>query len=66
MKIEQATKERIVRNVALSLFIYLLPIALMFLTFTITGQRPWEKKTQKAANTKPLTNKTNLNNGSND
>jgi hypothetical protein len=39
MKIEQATKERIVRNVALSLFIYLLPIALMFLTFTITGQK---------------------------
>ena len=66
MKIEQATKERIIRNVALSLFIYLLPIALMFLTFTITGQRPWEKKTQKQENVKSLTNKTNLNNGSND
>ena len=66
MKIEQATKERIIRNVVLSLFIYLLPIALMFLTFTITGQRPWEKKAQKQDNVKSLTNKTNLNNGSND
>lgn len=65
MKIEQATKERIVRNVFLSLFIYLLPIALMFLTFTITGQRPWENKAQKQENAKSLTNK-NLNNGSND
>jgi hypothetical protein len=66
MKIEQATKERIVRNMALSLFIYLLPIALMFLTFTITGQRPWEKKTQKHGNAKSLINKINMNNGSND
>jgi len=66
MKIEQATKERIVRNVVLSLFIYLLPIALMFLTFTITGQRPWEKKAQKQENLKSSTNKPNLNNGSND
>jgi hypothetical protein len=66
MKIEQATKERIVRNMALSLFIYLLPIALMFLTFTITGQRPWEKKTPKHENAKSLTNKINMNNGSND
>jgi hypothetical protein len=66
MKIEQATKERIVRNVVLSLFIYLLPIALMFVTFTITGKRPWEKKTQKQENVKSSTNKINLNNGSND
>ncbi|WP_179412255.1 hypothetical protein HDF19_03180 [Mucilaginibacter sp. E4BP6] len=66
MKIEQATKDRIVRNVILSLFIYLLPVALLFITLKITGQRPWEKKTQKAENTKSLTNKTNLNNGSND
>jgi len=65
MKIEQATKERIVKNVVLSLFIYLLPVALMFLTLTITGKRPWEKKTPKHENAKLLTKKTNLNNVSN-
>jgi hypothetical protein len=66
MKIEQATKDRIVRNVILSLFIYLLPVALLFITLKITGQKPWEKKSQKTENVKSLTNKTNLNNGSND
>jgi len=66
MKIESATKDRIVRNVILSLFIYLLPVALLFISLKITGQRPWEKKNQKANNTKSLTNKTNFNNGSND
>jgi len=66
MKIEPATKQRIIRNSVLSLFIYFLPIVLMFLTFYFTGQRPWEKKTLKKENIKSLTNKTNLNNGSND
>ena len=67
MKIEQEKKDRIVRNIILSLFIYLLPVALMFITLKITGQKPWEKQAQKAANTKPLTNKTNIDsNGSND
>jgi hypothetical protein len=65
MKIEPATKARIIRNVFLSLFIYILPVALMFLTFLITGQRPWEKKVKKQETTKSLTNKTNLKNGSN-
>ena len=46
MKIEKATKDQIIRNVIVSLFIYILPIAAMFITFLITGQRPWEKKTQ--------------------
>jgi len=66
MKIEPATKQRIIRNSVLSLFIYFLPIVLMFLTFYFTGQRPWEKKPLKKENVKSLTNKTNLNNGSND
>jgi len=47
MKIEAATKARIIRNVILSLFIYILPVALMFITFLVTGQRPWEKKIEK-------------------
>lgn len=66
MKIEPAKKQRIVRNVILSLFIFLLPVALMYTTFYITGQRPWEKKTQKQVNAKSLTTKTNLTNGGND
>jgi len=66
MNIDPATKARIIRNAILSLFIYILPIALMFLTFLVTGQRPWEKKVKKQETTKSFTNKTNLNNGSND
>jgi preprotein translocase subunit YajC len=44
MKLEESTKKQIIRNASLSLFLYILPIALMFGTFAITGQRPWEKK----------------------
>jgi len=44
MKMESKIKDRIVRNIILSLFIYALPVVLMFLTFYFTGQRPWEKK----------------------
>jgi len=53
MKIEEATKARIVRNALLSLLLYALPILLMFGTFYFTGQRPWEKKKepQKTAQT---------------
>jgi preprotein translocase subunit YajC len=66
MKMESATKQRIIRNAFLSLFIYVLPIALMFLTFYFTGQRPWEKKQPINRNSKSI-NKTNtLNNGNND
>lgn len=43
MKIEKEVKDRMLRNVILSLFIYALPILLMFLYFFITGQKPWLK-----------------------
>ena len=66
MKIETAVKQRIIRNAFLSLFIYVLPIALLFLTLYFTGQRPWEKKTHKKENVKSINTKNNLNNGSND
>ena len=66
MKIEKATKDQIIRNVILSLFIYILPIALMFITFLVTGQRPWEKKVHQQENIKSSTNKNSQNNGSND
>lgn len=67
MKIEPATRQQITRNALLSLFIYILPIALMFLTFVITGDRPWEKKkTAKKEVTKSVNIKNSSNNGSND
>lgn len=46
MKLEQATKVQIAKNALLSLLLYTLPIVLMFATFAITGERPWEKKQQ--------------------
>lgn len=52
MKTEKVILTRIFKNVLLSLFIYALPVLLMFITFYITGQRPWEKKS--AANA-PIT-----------
>ena len=66
MKIEPATKQRIVRNAFLSLFIYVLPIALMFITFSITGQRPWNKKQHKNEATKSVNTKNSSNNGNSD
>ncbi len=67
MKMELATKQRITRNVILSLFIYVLPIALMFITFVINGQRPWEKKQHHTTQqTKSVNNKNADGNGSND
>ena len=66
MKIEPEVKKQITKNVILSLFIYLLPIVLMFLTFLMTGDRPWEKKAHKTENVKSTNNKINSNNGSND
>ena len=65
MQLAPETKQRIIRNALLSLFIYILPLALMFGTFYITGQRPWEKKHVKV-NTKPLTTKKNVSNDIND
>jgi hypothetical protein len=66
MKMEKATRDQIVRNVIVSLFIYLLPIAAMFITFLINGQRPWEKKTHAIENVKQSIIKNSQNNGSND
>jgi preprotein translocase subunit YajC len=66
MKMAPETEQRIVKNAFLSLFIFLLPIALMFITFYFTGERPWEKK--QASTKKQLSvDKIKLNNnGSND
>jgi preprotein translocase subunit YajC len=66
MKIAPETRQRIVKNAFLSLFIFILPIALMFITFYFTGERPWEKK-HAGAKKELSENKIKLNNdGSND
>ena len=47
MKIEPQIAQRIIRNALLSVFIYVLPVLLMFATFYVSGQRPWEKKAKQ-------------------
>lgn len=47
MKMEPQIIQRLIRNALLSVFIYALPVLLMFATFYVTGQRPWEKKTKR-------------------
>jgi preprotein translocase subunit YajC len=68
MQMESATKQRIVKNAFLSLFIFLLPILAMFITFYFTGERPWEKKKheQQQENKTSINKKNNTENGSND
>ncbi|WP_420146831.1 hypothetical protein [Spirosoma sp.] len=44
---EPRIARRIFRNALLSLFLYALPVLLMFATFYLTGQRPWEKKAKQ-------------------
>ncbi|MEI6948935.1 hypothetical protein V9K67_17235 [Paraflavisolibacter sp. H34] len=48
---EKELRKKIARNAALSLFIYALPLLLMFLSFYLTGQRPWIKAGKPAAAT---------------
>jgi hypothetical protein len=50
MEIDNNTKKSIARNVFLSLFIYVLPVLLMFLSFYISGKRPWEQKGRSSIN----------------
>ncbi|MGC4034738.1 MAG: hypothetical protein QM764_02180 [Chitinophagaceae bacterium] len=47
MKLESAVKKKIIRDILVSIVLYVLPVVLMFLTFYINGQRPWLEKTTK-------------------
>ena len=42
MKLEPATARKLRRDLLISLFIYAMPVVLMFVFFLVTGQRPWE------------------------
>ena len=68
MQMENATKQRIVKNAFLSLFIFLLPILAMFITFYFTGERPWEKKKAEQQQEKNISvnKKSNTENADND
>ena len=48
MKIDPAIRKRLVKNALLSLLIYALPVVLMFFTFYVRGQKPWEKTSPAA------------------
>ena len=41
MQMDIATRDRIVRNALLSLFLYALPVVVMLATLSLTGERPW-------------------------
>lgn len=60
MKMEAKIAQRIVKNALLSLFIYTLPILLMFLTFYFNGQQPWKKKTKQEVKTTLNSNNSKL------
>ncbi|UCJ10086.1 hypothetical protein KTO58_13070 [Chitinophaga pendula] len=42
MKLEKSVAAKLIRDGIISLFLYALPIALMFLYFYIRGERPWK------------------------
>lgn len=44
MTIQKTLARKIARDGIISLFLYALPLVLMFLYFRIKGERPWEKK----------------------
>jgi sterol desaturase/sphingolipid hydroxylase (fatty acid hydroxylase superfamily) len=46
MKMEASVREKLIRDGSLSLLIYALPVVLMFLSFSISGKRPWEQFAQ--------------------
>ena len=50
MKIDPFVRRRMIRNAALSLFIYALPVFLMLGWFSLRGSRPWERVQAVAAN----------------
>jgi hypothetical protein len=47
MQLQKETKQKIIRDITISLFLYALPVILMFLTFYITDKKPWLNKEKK-------------------
>lgn len=51
MHLQKETKQKIIRDIIVSLFLYTLPVILMFLSFYITGKKPWLNQQKKNATT---------------
>jgi hypothetical protein len=47
MQLQKETKQKIFRDIIVSLFLYALPVILMFLSFYITGKKPWQSQGKK-------------------
>jgi hypothetical protein len=47
MHLAKDSKQKIIRDLMTSLFIYALPVLLMFLSFYVTGKRPWLNRPPK-------------------
>lgn len=47
MRLQKETRQKIIRDVAISLLLYALPVFLMFLSFYLTGKKPWLNQPQK-------------------
>jgi hypothetical protein len=47
MQLQKETKQKIIRDIVVSLFLYALPVILMFLSFYITGKKPWLNQQRK-------------------
>ncbi|WP_167020171.1 hypothetical protein [Chitinophaga sp. Cy-1792] len=44
MKIEKNVAKKLIRDGIISLFIYALPVLLMFLWFYVKGEHPWKEQ----------------------
>lgn len=49
MQIDAAVKKSIVKGISASVFIYALPVALMFLSFSVSHNRPWQNPLSQSA-----------------
>jgi hypothetical protein len=47
MQLPKETKQKIFRDIVISLFLYTLPVILMFISFYITGKKPWLNQAKK-------------------
>lgn len=47
MHLPRETKQKIIRDITVSLFLYTLPVILMFLSFWLTGKKPWLNQPKK-------------------
>jgi hypothetical protein len=47
MQLPKEIKKKIFQDIVISLFLYALPVILMFLSFYITGKKPWLNQVKK-------------------